>query len=86
MSTWKHKLELSDLFHNEQFSFEQRRDAIVERIKAQPWYAPAERGDDDELWWIIDELADTDNADYFDKVWDAFYDWADSVRVWVNTR
>jgi hypothetical protein len=78
---WLHKLQLADVFHNETYTREQRRDEIVKRIKAAPFYDE----DDYDLFYIVDELADTDTAEWMDQVWDAFYDWADEHRVWVAT-
>lgn len=78
---WLHKLRLADVFHNEAYTREQRRDEIVRRIRAARFY------DEEacELVEIVDELAETDTAEYMDQVWDAFYDWADDHRVWVET-
>lgn len=81
MATWLHTLRLADVFHNDDMTREQRRDAIVERIRSAPFYDE----DDFELVGTVDELAETDTAEYMDQVWDAFYDWADINRVWVET-
>lgn len=83
---WNHSLELYDVWKDEDRSFEERRDVIVERIKAMPLYVEDHEHEDfdDELWWIVDEMGDTDTEDYFNICWDAFYDWADDMRVWVN--
>ena len=78
---WLHKLRLADVFHNDDLTLEQRRDEIVRRIKAAPFYDE----EDYDLFYIVDELADTDTAEWMDQVWDAFYDWADINRVWVET-
>ena len=82
MSSWRFHLNLSDVFHNDELSFEQTRDEIVRRIKAANFYSE----DDAQLAETVDELAETDDVSYFDFVWGAFYDWADSKRVWVVTR
>jgi hypothetical protein len=78
---WLHTLTLTDVFHNDDLTLEEKRDAIVRRIKAAPWYSE----DDDDLYWLVDELADVDTDSYFDAVFNAFYDWADDHRVWVET-
>lgn len=80
---WRCKLRIADLWTNDDLSFTEKRDGIVARIRRLPMYDP-EGGDQEELWWIIDELCDAGNADEFDSVWDAFYDWADTERVWVE--
>lgn len=81
MARWKHTLYLKDVFHDDDMTLEQRRDAIVARIKAAPFW----HGGEWELADIVDELADVDTPSYFDAVWNAFYDWADANRVWVET-
>jgi hypothetical protein len=78
---WRFTLELSDVFHNEDLAFDECRDIIVQRVKEAPFYDT----DDIELIALIDELAEAEDGDYFDHVWDAFYDWADENRVWVAT-
>jgi len=80
---WKCKLRIADLWNNDDLPFTEKRDRIVARIKRLPMYDP-EGGDQEELWWIVDELGDVEDADEFDTVWDAFYDWADAERVWVE--
>ena len=81
MPTWKYKLQLADVWRNDDLTFIERRDEVVRRIKDSQFWDE----DDTELYDIVDELADTDTPDYFDQVWDAFYDWADAERVWVAT-
>lgn len=81
INRWDHRLNLADVFHNDDLTFEAKRDEIVHRIKAARFY----RDDDWTLWSVVDELADTTDTDDFDNVWDAFYDWADAHRVWVET-
>lgn len=81
LNRWTHRLHLGDVFHNDDMTFEARRGAIVRRIKAARFYSD----DNWTLWSVVDELADTTDPEDFDNVWDAFYDWADSNRVWVDT-
>jgi hypothetical protein len=82
MPVWNHTLQLADLFDRDTgdgpFAY---RDEIVRRIKASKFW----NEDETELIEIVDELEDTDTPEYFDLVWDAFYDWADANRVWVAT-
>ena len=88
-SPWQYKLDVSDLFHDEDLSFEQRRDGVVGRLRAAPFYEDDPirwNADTEELYLVVDELADTDDEDYFDSVWNALYDWCDvDKRVWLNT-
>jgi hypothetical protein len=80
---WKHKLLLADVWNDDDLSLIEKRDVIVARIKKLPMYD--DTGDDDsDLWWIVDELSDVTNEEDFDVVWDGFYDWADTERVWVE--
>lgn len=83
---WKTYLKIADIWNDEDASLEQKRDVIVERIKELPQYVEDNDADnfDEELWWIVDELSDVDDEEWFNNVWDAFYDWCDSERVWVE--
>ena len=86
MTNWKHQLKLGDVFHNDDMTFDARRDAIVARIRATGWYKRTVAGEDGyELTDIVDDLADTKGADTFDEIWSNFYDWCDENRVWVET-
>ncbi len=80
---WAHTLDVSSVFHNEDLTFEQRRDGIVALIKATGWY----KGEDEysELHEITENIADAANTDEFDSWWDVLYDAADYDRVWINT-
>ncbi len=83
MPRWKHTLDIKAIWDNEEMPLPEKGKAIVEKIKAAPFY-----GDDDELEMIVEELGDAAEADdvrWFDMVWNAFYDWADAERVWVKT-
>ena len=79
---WDYKLDVSDVFHDDDLTLEQKRDKIVARIKAAPFFDP----DDLELDELVDELSQVDDEPYFDLVWNAFYDWCDiGKRVWIET-
>lgn len=85
MPRWKHTLDIKAIWESEELSFPEKGKAIVEKIKAAPFY-DAERGG--ELEMIVEELEDAaaeDDVDWFDQAWSAFYDWADAERVWVKT-
>ena len=79
---WRHTLELGDVFHNDDLTFEQKRAEIVRRIKEAPFYDPTDWDLDD----VVTSLEENEDADEFDLTWDRFYDWCDSgKRVWVQT-
>lgn len=77
---WAHRINLADVFRNDELSFEQRRDALVRRIRKSPWAK-----DNYSLGEMLDELADGTTVEDFDYVWDAIYDEADRDRVWIAT-
>lgn len=80
--TWDNKLRLGDVFHSEVLTFEQRRDAIVARIRKARWYDE----DDMTLTEIVENLSCAEDTDEFDGWWSEFYDWCDAgKRVWVET-
>lgn len=77
-SHWAERLDVKDIFHNDEVTIIEKRDVIVQRIRALKSY-------DDDAELIADELAQATEIDDFDEWWDAFYDWADKRRVWVAT-
>lgn len=81
---WEHTIDLSDVFHNDQLTFEQRRDEIVRRLRAHRWVA--DRDEFDDLVEIVDNLADAADTEEFDGWWSDLYDHADYDRVWIETR
>lgn len=82
MPRWDHTLDIKDIFHNPEMSFEEKRDEIVSRIKASGFYA----WDDYDLNDIVWCLQHATDAAEWDEDWDHFYDWTDENRVWVITR
>lgn len=84
-TTWEHQLDIDDVFHDDQLTVQQKTDAIVARIKAGDWYAELA----EDLAPVLEELndaAEADDVEWWDQVWDAFYDIADAARIWVKTR
>lgn len=77
---WAHRLDVSDVFHNEALTFEQRRGHIVAWRRASAW-----RRDSEVVQELTYELARTQNGDEFDGPWDGLYDEADYDRVWIRT-
>jgi hypothetical protein len=83
---WDRKLDLSAVFHNTDMTFEERRDAIVRTIKANPWYKNRDTAGFDEFGDNIEYLAGAEDVAEFDEYWDFVYDQADGDRVWIQTR
>lgn len=83
-SSWDGTLRLADVFHNDDLTFEQKRDATVRRIRATAWFKGYDEFDD--LPMFVEELSDAADTDAFDAAWDCVYDIADADRVWIETR
>jgi hypothetical protein len=81
---WDRKIRLADVFHAGHLTFERRRDLIAARLRASAWLTGRDEFDD--LVLLVDDLAEAEDADEFDAVWDAIYDAADEDRVWIETR
>lgn len=83
MPTWIYKLDLKDVFGNEDMTFEERRDEIVKRLRESAWYKSHREG----AWFhsLIEELSETEDVQYFDCVWENVYDQADFDRAWIAT-
>ncbi len=80
LPVWDRRLNLADVWKNPDLTFEQRRDAVVDRIRSSGW---ADRNDT--VADLLDELGDAASADEFDGPWDLIYDEADVDRVWIAT-
>jgi hypothetical protein len=81
MKPWKKKVQLGDVFRNEDMTFEARRDAIVERLKKLSYYHS-----DEEFRGLVDELAEAVDHEDFDWVWEDIYNWSDrDKRLWIET-
>ena len=87
MANWKHRLDVSNFFHSEELSLEEKTKKIIATIKTRPWFAKLYYVDD--LSEALEELSDAGEADdveWFDATWNAIYDIFDAERVWVITR
>lgn len=84
MKKWKHRLNLSDVFHNDDLEFEEIRDQTVARLKASSFYREvvSERFGFEDL---ADELGDTETVGQFDFIWNIVYDYADNYDCWIST-
>jgi ASC-1-like (ASCH) protein len=80
MVPWSYTFRIDDLFHNDEISFEERRKAIVARMRKQPWFEAFETEEG-----IADDLETETDVDEWDYLWNQFYDWCDENRVWVAT-
>lgn len=78
---WHSSIDLGYVFHDNDLSFTERRDTIVQRISTASFYD----ADDLQLADIVYELSQAEDAEEFDFLWDEFYDWADVNGVWVTT-
>lgn len=81
---WRYTVNLKSVFHNNDMTFEEKRDAIVRTLRKSSWLASKDEAVDN-LAMLVDELADTADPDDFDAVWNAIYDEADGDRVWIAT-
>jgi hypothetical protein len=88
MNNWKHRLDVSDVFHDDTLTLAEKTKPIVRRIKSARGFKQA----DDDSWGglssVLEELADAaeeGDTGWWDAVWDAVYDFMDEERVWVIT-
>lgn len=84
-AAWKHKVEIGDILWEPFDTYEEYRDALVDRFRQNP--AILEDGDNgEELAGLLEELADTTSPEEFDYVWDSIYDLADDRKwLWIET-
>ena len=81
---WKHRVDMKSEFEDDGV-FETKRDEVVKRLRESPASKDGINGE--ELTLLLEELADTSNADEFDSVWDVIYDLADSGQwLWIDTQ
>jgi alkylation response protein AidB-like acyl-CoA dehydrogenase len=84
-SVWSRRIDVSDVFHSETLTFEERRNAIVKRLKNTGWYQQADPAEFDGVHDVINELGGAEDAEEFDGWWDELYDLADHDRVYIRT-
>lgn len=77
---WAHTLNLSDVYRIEEMTFEQIRDAIVDRIRKHKWFSENEY-----LEELVDGLSGAEDGNEFDDWFSQIYDIADFDRVWIET-
>lgn len=86
LPAWERHIDLRGVFHNENMTFTQRRDAIVNRLKNTRWYQHADQAEFDGVYDVINELGHAETPEEFDGWWDELYDLADTDRVNIRTR
>lgn len=84
MRNWKHKIQLGDVFHNDDLEWHVKVKAIADRFSVldKPFEGTDELID---LHDLVEELREQANPDDFDEVWDVIYDWCDQNSVWLET-
>ncbi len=81
---WRHKVDVSATFKNEDLSFEKRRDGVVLRLRSSQAAIDGTNGE--ELIMLLEDLAETTDTVEFDSVWDDIYNLADSGKwLWIDT-
>jgi len=80
---WSEKVNVADVFHDDDLGLAEKRDAIAARIKATRWY----RSQDEfsPLHEAVLGLSDAEDEDEFNGWCDEIYDLADWDRVWIGT-
>lgn len=83
LPVWRMTIDLSDIWRNDDLGFEEKRDAVVERVSRSGWL---ESYDDvfDALATAIEGIKYADSFEEFDGWWDEIYDHADVDRVWIK--
>lgn len=85
MPVWLDRIELGDVWRNEEMTFEQRRDVVVSRLRESDWFKCYEEAGEGELLSVVEELADAVDFEDFNYPWNYIYDIADADRVWIAT-
>lgn len=84
MGRWVDRVELGDVFHDDNVTVSHKAAVIKERMT--PLDKKFESGG--ELLDLLDELVEVsadEDPDEFDVIWDQIYDWADANSVWIDT-
>ena len=82
MAIWLYKIDLKDVWHNDELSFEEKRNEIVKRLRDSSWFKDSYSF---ELEDLIDWLELTGNVQEFDHQFRYIYDLADEDRTWIET-
>ncbi len=80
---WRETVKLEDVFHNNDYTFEERKHLIIKRIRESNWDFHSKN------WDTVDEalnrLSDAADVQQFDAGWVDIYDYADQDRIWIAT-
>ena len=85
---WGFQVRLGDLFTDEQMPFEQKRDTVVERLRAAGVAEDVrlDRFAKEDFERLVSDLALAPDAEEFDRVLDDLFDWGDDdKRMWIQT-
>ncbi len=85
LPVWAHTINLKDVWRNDNYTFPERRDVIVARLRRSNWFTGRDTSGFDELGEVVANLADAEDGTEFDEWWDELYDHADRDRVWIAT-
>jgi len=83
LPVWDRTLNLRDVFHNDALTFEEKRDAIVQRLRNSGWLDGRDMFDD--LVLAVEGLETAEDGNEFDEWFGIVYDHADYDRVWIAT-
>lgn len=82
LSVWQYRVNIGDIWqHAEALDAPELGRRLALRIRASAWFKAEGDGI---LGEYIDELADVEDTDHFNAVWDAIYDIASYDRAWIN--
>lgn len=83
MAHWQITIGLTDIWKNDNFSFEEQVELIVARIKKSGWRDITPYPDFFD--GLIANLESSEDKEEFNGWWYELYDQADSDRVWIET-
>lgn len=78
---WAHRVNVADIWNDDDLAFEQKRDGIAARLKASSWLKG--RDEFDAVVIAVEGLEQAEDYDEFNGWWDELYDHADFDRVWI---
>lgn len=85
--SWTYRLILSDIYHSDAHSLRDKARIIANRVEQSLFFEQSWTFSLSDVVEGFRDVADNDGTvEDFDAVMDDFYDYADSVRLWVETR